>query len=88
VQQLIEGVEIARITGSQPSEHHRLASIDHRTKLTGPAPRATRPAAGQHDDFQHGLGLRRSVPCGGQQRSGWQRRAFNARQEDATERPN
>ncbi|HZB05544.1 MAG TPA: hypothetical protein VE449_03055 [Thermoleophilaceae bacterium] len=39
VQQLIEGVEIARITGSQPSEHHRLASIDHRTKLTGPAPR-------------------------------------------------
>jgi hypothetical protein len=40
VQQVIEGVEIARITGSQPSEHHRLASIDHRTKLTGPAPRA------------------------------------------------
>jgi hypothetical protein len=34
VQQLIEGVEIARITGSQPSKHHRLASIDHRTKLT------------------------------------------------------
>jgi hypothetical protein len=41
MKQLIESVEIARITGSQPSKHHRLTTIDHRMTVTRPAPRAT-----------------------------------------------
>jgi hypothetical protein len=41
MKQLIESVEIARITGSQPSKHHRSTTIDHRTTVTRPAARAT-----------------------------------------------
>jgi hypothetical protein len=40
MKQLIESVEVARVTGGQPSKYHGLTTIDHRTKVTRPA-RAT-----------------------------------------------
>jgi hypothetical protein len=34
MEQLIESIEIARITRSQPSKYQRLVEIGHRAKLT------------------------------------------------------
>src|SRR5215210_6624365 len=43
MKQLIEGVEVARVTGRQPAKHHRLARIDDAAKLL-PQDRARRSA--------------------------------------------